>query len=627
MIVLKQYTVFFLPLLHRARAAQPSAPSPISAPLRDLPWGQLNFLHTTDTHGWHAGHLQEPSYSADWGDYVSFAEHMRERADRDGSDLLLIDTGDRVEGNGLYDASDPKGKFTTDIFKEQDIDVICSGNHELYKQDTAEREYLATAPNFKGNYLASNIDIFDPANGKRVPLAQRYRKFTTKNQGIRVLAFGFLYDFEGNANNTMVEHVERTIQKKWFQEAIRDRNVDLFLVSGHVPLRSPEFDLIYKAIRGQQWDIPIQFFGGHSHIRDYQKFDAKAYGLESGRYMETVGFMSISGLNRGGKGMVVKAPEVQPAVAAPKFSRRYIDNNLYSFHHHTSLNSTSFPTVHGRNVSLLISAARGTLNLDRRYGCAPTDLWTNRAPFPSEHSVFTWLQDKVLPDMIEDPERKDIPRMVLTNTGALRFDIFKGSFSVDTAYTVSPFTSSFRYIQNVPFKTAGKLLKILNQEVPPFVQNSYDLQAKLPVLSTDAEMTSHFIENHPISNPMSRQQAPLAAGYAKEAPVTPGYTTTDDAGNDGDDTLHSKITFYRVPNCIESRIHFPTSSEAQLSRTLADPETVDLVYVDFIQTYILLALKFFGTDFDEEDTKVYMEGSTMTSVIADWVKINWAGQC
>jgi 2',3'-cyclic-nucleotide 2'-phosphodiesterase (5'-nucleotidase family) len=46
-------------LFPSALAAQPSAPSPISAPLRDLQLGQLNFLHTTDTHGWLAGHLQE----------------------------------------------------------------------------------------------------------------------------------------------------------------------------------------------------------------------------------------------------------------------------------------------------------------------------------------------------------------------------------------------------------------------------------------------------------------------------------------------------------------------------------------------------------------------------------------
>jgi 2',3'-cyclic-nucleotide 2'-phosphodiesterase (5'-nucleotidase family) len=46
-------------LLSLAAAEQPSAPKPVAAPMRPLPWGQLNFLHTTDTHGWHAGHLQE----------------------------------------------------------------------------------------------------------------------------------------------------------------------------------------------------------------------------------------------------------------------------------------------------------------------------------------------------------------------------------------------------------------------------------------------------------------------------------------------------------------------------------------------------------------------------------------
>lgn len=46
-------------LFPSALAAQLSAPAPISAPLRDLEFGQLNFLHTTDIHGWLAGHLQE----------------------------------------------------------------------------------------------------------------------------------------------------------------------------------------------------------------------------------------------------------------------------------------------------------------------------------------------------------------------------------------------------------------------------------------------------------------------------------------------------------------------------------------------------------------------------------------
>ena len=54
-----RYLSQLLPIISIVNAAQPSAPAPVSAPLRELPWGQLNFLQTTDTHGWHAGHLQE----------------------------------------------------------------------------------------------------------------------------------------------------------------------------------------------------------------------------------------------------------------------------------------------------------------------------------------------------------------------------------------------------------------------------------------------------------------------------------------------------------------------------------------------------------------------------------------
>lgn len=637
MILRSQLHICFLLFSTLVLSSQPSAPEPVSAPLRELPWGQLNFLHTTDTHGWHAGHLQEPSYSGDWGDYISFADRLRERADEDGVDLLLIDTGDRIEGNGLYDASDPKGKYTLDIFKEQKIDVICTGNHELYKKSSSENEYLITVPNFHGNYLASNLDILDPDSGKRVPLAPRFRKFTTKNQGIRVLAFGFLFDFTGNANNTSVEPVEKTIQQKWFLEAIHDRNVDLFLVAGHVLLDSPEYNAIFKAIREVQWDTPIQFFGGHTHIRDYFKYDSKAYGLESGRYMETIGFMSITGLSTGGKQKARSFHGTPGAVAAePKFFRRYIDNNLYSFHHHTTLNSTTFPTPHGRNVSAMIASARKALELDYRFGCAPCDLWTNRAPFPSGNSIFTWLQKQVFPSMISESTRKDNPRLVIVNTGGIRFDVFKGPFTIDTTYTISPFTSGFRYIKDVPYKTAKKLITILNQEVPQIFDLPYDLAARIPVSressqSTVADFfTGSSFEDHqqlPLSSPSSREKG--------EDSLTPGYTTTDAAGSDGDDTIHSPIKFYKVPNVFGTRIGFPSSSaSAQSSPSFntdteseTEPETVDLVYVDFIERYVLLALKFLGTDYAGGDTDVYMEGKTLTEVISEWVEGNWKGDC
>lgn len=72
---------------------QPGAENATVQPRSDLEWGQLNFLHTTDTHGWLEGHLKEQNYGADWGDYVSFTRHMKHKAGNLGVDLLLVDTG------------------------------------------------------------------------------------------------------------------------------------------------------------------------------------------------------------------------------------------------------------------------------------------------------------------------------------------------------------------------------------------------------------------------------------------------------------------------------------------------------------------------------------------------------
>lgn len=544
---------------------------------------------------------------------------------------MLIDTGDRIEGNGLYDASDPKGAYTYDIFREQEIHVLCSGNHELYHESSAINEYLKTVPNFQGNYIASNIDIIDPQSGDTVPLAQRFKKFTTKNQGIRILAFGFLFDFTGNANNTIVQPVEDTIKEEWFQQAIRDREVDLFLVAGHVPLRSYEFKAIYKAIREVQWDAPLQFFGGHTHVRDYAKYDSKAHALESGRYLETIGFMSITGLNAGGKPHNAHAvppnDSKQFAVqASPTFARRYIDNNLFSYHHHSSLNDTSFSTSHGRNVSAIIASARKALRLDHQFGCAPKDLWTNRAPYPSNSSIFTWLENQVLPDKIGDEKRGKTPTMVLINTGAMRFDIIEGAFTVDTVYAVSPFINKFRHIRDVPFDIAKKVLVLLNSEGTIL---AHALHSKTPVPPNPQQLLEIFT-----SSRLSRHSGAPGQVVLKgdESELLPGYTTIDDAGSDGDDTPHLPIKFYRVPNMIGSRIGFPScaireSHSADILDKCKIPETVDFVFIDFVQPYILSALKFLGTDYKKEDTETYIEGGEITTLITTWVTENWKGEC
>ncbi|THY06481.1 hypothetical protein D6D01_09895 [Aureobasidium pullulans] len=610
-------------------ASQPSAPEPVEAPLRKLPWGQLNWLATTDTHGWHGGHLQEPQYSADWGDYISFAHHLRQKADEDGSDLLVVDTGDRVEGNGLYDASNPKGHYTFDVFKHQKIDIITPGNHELYKQNSSNNEFYHTVPNYKDAYIASNLDIYNPKTGKLEPLAQRYRKFTTKNQGIRIMAFGFLFNFQGNANNTVVQRVEDTIKEKWFKEAIQDKDIDLFVVAGHVPVSdSHESDAIFKAIRSANWDTPIAFFGGHTHIRDYHKFDKIAYGLESGRYMETIGFMSISGLGH-------EKTSSDVALRTTEFKRRYIDNNLYSLYRHSGKNETTFPTDLGRNVSASISAARKQLNLDHAYGCAPRDYWLNRAPYPSESSILTWLENEVLPDTAKNYTKH--PQLIITNTGAMRFDLFKGPFTIDTTFLVSPFTSGFHRLKNVPYKAAKQLLQLLNNEgkimlsemmvmsavhrdLGKFTPRAlYELAPPNPPVSRWTQQTTQdgieLIDT--LHREFGQEVLGEIAGHGKpDKPLSPGYTTIDDAGKDGDDTIHAPIRFYDVPNCIQAEVSFPSDKK--------DLETVDIVYNEFIERWILLALRFLGESYGVEDVETTFDGMSFTDVLSEWVHKNWA---
>jgi hypothetical protein len=554
---------------------------------------------------------------------------MREKAEANGADLLVVDTGDRVEGNGLYDSSKPKGIFTSDIFKGQHIDVLTSGNHELYKQNTSEAEFLTTVPNFKDHYLASNIDIIDPKTGDLVPLAQRFKKFTTSKQGIRIVAFGFLFDFTGNYNNTVVQPVEETIKEKWFQEAIRDHDVDLFLVVGHVPVQSREYNAIFRAIRKVQWDSPIQFFGGHYHIRDYVKYDSKSYGLASGRFMETIGFLSIDGLSTGGKKAAAHISR------SSTFNRRYIDNNLFSFHHHTGLNETTFPTEKGRKVSLAIEKARLALQLDKIYGCAPQNFWMARAKYPSNDSIYSWLEEQVLPDSLHDESRSDKPGVVIFNSGGIRFDLFQGPFTRDTTFALSSFGNKFRYIKDIPYKKANRILEVLNKE-PTIVMQSKPSRLHSPLAPPEQQSDSrHIVNDYPTSGRKRGDQAnqmPLAipaSTFSESNPdpnLIPGYTTTDDAGDDGDDTVHSPISFYRIPNCIKAFL--PASSSSSYSPSQPDdsaPEGVDLVYIDFIEPWIIMAANFAGLDLDiDRDADAYMPGETMTSLISRWVGKNWA---
>ncbi len=103
------------------------------------------------------------------------------------------------------------------------------------------------------------------------------------------MAFGVIFDFTGNSNVSKVIKAADMVQQSWFQQAVNyTEPIDLYLVLGHNPVRttalSSTMGTIFSAIRNMKPDAPIQFFGGHTHIRDFTVYDNKATGMESGKY-------------------------------------------------------------------------------------------------------------------------------------------------------------------------------------------------------------------------------------------------------------------------------------------------------------------------------------------------------
>ena len=90
----------------------------------------------------------------------------------------------------------------------------------------------------------------------------------------------------------------------------------------------------------------------------------------------------------------------------------------------------------------------------------------------------------------------------------------------------------------------------------------------------------------------------------------------DDFGTDGDDTIHSKIPSYPQPEDLQANASFPTNG--------ADPKTVDLIFLDYIATDVLSALKKLGAGYTVNDVQYYLPKSfTTNSYLPAYAKLAW----
>ncbi|RCK66801.1 hypothetical protein Cantr_02512 [Candida viswanathii] len=549
---------------------------------RNLTWNDINFLHTTDTHGWYLGHINQPLYHAHWGDFISFSSHLRAIADSQGQDLIIVDSGDRHDGNGFSDITTPNGVKSIPVFVRQDYDLLTIGNHELYEWANSEMEYNVVVEHFGGKYVCSNVEINVPGKGW-VAFGEKYRYFETKNQGARVLSFGFLFDFKRFNDGTRVTPMSEVIEQEWFNEVLREYDedkVDVIVIVGHTPVSHSwkEFYQVHSYLRRFYPNTIIQYFGGHSHIRDFSVFDDLSTGLQSGRYCETIGWSSVN-----------LTKERLPV--RERFSRSYIDFNLDSFKYHTG-KYKDFDTKTGKDVARIIKDTRKELKLDKLIGYVEKNYYVDYVPISHPHSIFNLLTTKILKTL---PGGDNENRIIIINTGSIRYDLYKGPYTVDSKYIVSPFENVWVNLtipKRIAVKVADKLNKadyISTSRLKP--PHQYDLQ------DADFQINSKqfFFSNNKLPK---------------------GYVTHDDFGIDGDDTLHKAVVNFPVPNVVQS-------VEVK-DGDLYDEETpVNLIFYTFITPNILWALGELNyTLTDANNTPTFYSDVYLGTLLNEYVSSN-----
>ncbi|KDN47037.1 hypothetical protein RSAG8_03814, partial [Rhizoctonia solani AG-8 WAC10335] len=602
---------------------QPDATASLSWPSTPLEWGDINFLHTTDSHGWLLGHTKasqpEPNYSGDFGDFASFVTNMKQIADKKGGvDLLLVDSGDLHDGTGLSDGfpvGQIDGQESNKFFFDVPYDVLAIGNHELYQYPIALDMHQSFAPRWNGRYLSSNVNItYTDKNGRLVntPVGDRFVKFRTKHKR-KVTAFGVLFDFAGNAANTTVQKVSAMVNEAWFKDAIKEEP-DMFLLVGHMPVQKDNWPLVFNAIRAVHPTTPIFIFGGHTHIRDCVQLDSRSMSLESGRYMETIfgghthirdcvqldsRSMSLeSGRYMETIGwMSAKLPKATNSSAPLSMTRRYLDPNRNTYTYHTQ--TKRFDTAKGKKITSGVNALAKAWDLTQVYGTAPQDYYLSRTPYPSNSSVLTLLVNEVIPKAlaIGKRARASIPSTVIVNSGSQRFDLYAGPFTRNDQFIVSPFNDAFLYFQ-VPASIAKDVLDKLNQKGANKKRDEEE----------EARAYAHGEVDHRF-NAWKRDQYERVYHERATANLTLGYVTTDSCPGVGDDTFHSPIPYYDAPGYIAS----------PLPSGLSDDTLVDLVFLDFFEPDVLQIVNdlSIGTSktYSASDVQQYGSGDLLTNTI------------
>jgi hypothetical protein len=100
--------------------------------------------------------------------------------------------------------------------------------------------------------------------------------------------------------------------------------------------------------------------------------------------------------------------------------------------------------------------------------------------------------------------------------------------------------------------------------------------------------------------------------------TSPGYNTSDDFGNDGDDTIHTPLDHHVQPSYVAAKGSFPADGSL--------PQRVDLVFASFLEQShaILPALLEAGASYSDGDISLYLPAEFhIGSALIEYAKMKW----
>jgi hypothetical protein len=105
-------------------------------------------------------------------------------------------------------------------------------------------------------------------------------------------------------------------------------------------------------------------------------------------------------------------------------------------------------------------------------------------------------------------------------------------------------------------------------------------------------------------------------GYG-EAQIVEGHTTVDGMGMDGDDTIHVTYSYHTPPAVVKAEVGISEEDE---------PETIDFVFIDFMESHIADVFRRLGSEYTKHDMKPY-GSEKFDAMMNKWIKRNWPQEC